>query len=121
MSKTKAMNDHLEPPDQGHEVVDTIPVTLSSIPLTLVDPISTSVYQKNLIMKKYVQDFTYQENRKIFTTIRAISQNITPDTLFPKKGFVAGEFATYHLLSNASSSLSRDKNRRRSRQTLTKK
>lgn len=79
---------------------DTIPVTPSSLSLTLVDPVTTSVYHKNLIMKQYVQKFTYQENRKIFTTIRSISNSITPDTFFPKKGFVAGEFATYYLLSS---------------------
>ena len=79
---------------------EPIPTTTTSLPVTLVDPISSSVYHKNQIMQKYVQGFSMHAKRNVFNEIRAICDRITPDTLFPKHGFVAGEFATFYFLSD---------------------
>jgi len=78
---------------------EPIPVTVPfPVPIPMESP-TVATFKKYEILHDYVKNITVKDKRKIFADMRTATIKLSADTLFPQYGLVAGEFATFAVLT----------------------
>lgn len=81
----------------------SIPITMYTPPAPM-ESSTVATFKKYEILYDYVRNISIKDKRKIFADMRTASIELTADTLFPLYGLVAGEFATFAVLTENSRS-----------------